>query len=143
MMSLWSFEEKQQIWVKWTYSMNVSRVEFGGLLEEPQAGMGVDDILDERDEVLREQERPPSPWSRTWARGHTRAAPVRLVTEVAPATAAGQDVHKLSRLVVMRRAHFSPKIRKCHVREEAGLFAPGGREHNGLPVERVPAVLKL
>lgn len=58
-----------------TYRVDVARVELGGLLEECQSGMRLDDVLHQGYQVLRDDARPEAP---------------------------GHDAHELARGVVVR-----------------------------------------
>ena len=98
--------------------MNVSGMELGGLFQEPEAGVGIHHILDE--------------WHKFLGRDHV---PIF-------ARFAGENVHELSSLVVMRGAKFAPKVRKGHIRQKAGLVPTHSRKENALPIQGVATSLQ-
>ena len=97
--------------------MNVSGVEFGRFFEEPETGVSVDDVLDERHEVFRHQ--PPF-----------------------PGLALRQDEDELTGLVVVRGRQPAPEVGELAQVEALALLAPGGAEDDPLPVDRISASLE-
>lgn len=102
---------------RYTYSMNVSGMEFSGFFEEFKARMCVYNILNQWHKIFRCQ------------------MISSLIFE-------GEYVHKLGRFVMMRGHHFPPEIRKSHVRQQTGFVTAGSREQNGLPIKGKSTSLK-
>ena len=90
--------------------MNVSGVELYRLLEEEEAGVGVHHVLDERNEILRD--------------------------EVAPG-ALGQEGHKLGSVIVTGEKESAPGLGELKESHSLRLVSTGGYEDGTFPVERV------
>ena len=92
------------------HSVDVAGVELGGLLQEQQPGVGVDHVLDEGDEILRD--------------------------EVVPG-ALGEEGHKLGGVVVTGEKESAPGLGELQQSHSLRLVSPGRDEDGTFPVERV------